>query len=103
MSRIAPAPSSTTVKKRWSTPSSRNWKTAATFRGPEMTKVHRRFHLERPLDEEMMPRIADAHSIYGIMRIQVAGGDEIDVDYAASRLRTEDVGAVLKRRGLPVI
>ena len=36
------------------------------------------------------------------MRVQVASADEIDVDYDASRLRTEDVGAVLKRRGLPV-
>jgi len=67
-----------------------------------MTKVRIRFHLERPLDEQTMPRIADAHSIYGIMRVQVASADEIDVDYDASRLRTEDVGAVLKRRGLPV-
>ena len=68
-----------------------------------MTKVRLRFHLERPLDEQTMPQIADAHSIYGIMRVQVASADEIDVDYDASRLRTEDVRAVLKRRGLPVI
>jgi hypothetical protein len=68
-----------------------------------MTKVQIRFRLERPLDEQMMPRIAAAHSIYGIMRVQVAGAsEELVVDYDASRLRTEDVGASLKRGGIPV-
>ena len=68
-----------------------------------MTKVQIRFRLERPLDEQMMPRIATAHSIYGIMRVQVAGpSEEILVDYDASRLRPADVGAALKRGGIPV-
>ena len=66
-----------------------------------MTKVQIRFRLERPLDEQTMPRIATAHSIYGIMRVEPSG-QELVVDYDASRLRTEDVGAVLKRRGIPV-
>jgi len=68
-----------------------------------MTKVQIRFRLERPLDEQLMPRIASAHSIYGIMRVQVVpANEEIVVDYDASRLRTEDVGAALKRGGIPV-
>lgn len=68
-----------------------------------MTKVQIRFRLEQPLDEQMMPLIADAHSIYGIMRVQAApSSQEIIVDYDASRLRTEDVGAALKRGGIPV-
>jgi len=68
-----------------------------------MTKVQIRFRLERPLDEQTMPQIASAHSIYGIMRIQPElATQEIVVDYDASRLRTEDVGAVLKRGGIPV-
>lgn len=51
----------------------------------------------------MMPRIAAAHSIYGILRAQVVpSGREIVVDYDASRLRTADVGAALKRAGIPV-
>lgn len=66
-----------------------------------MTKTQIRFRLERPLDEQTMPRIATAHSIYGIMRVQPSG-EELVVDYDASRLRTEDVGAVLKRGGIPV-
>ena len=68
-----------------------------------MTKVQIRFRLERPLDEVLMPRIASAHSIYGIMRVHVAPStEEIIVDYDASRLRTADVGAALKRGGIPV-
>jgi len=68
-----------------------------------MTKVQIRFRLERPLEEQMMPRIASAHSIYGIMRVQLEpGSNEIVVDYDASRLRTEDVGATLRRAGIPV-
>ena len=67
-----------------------------------MTKVQIRFRLERPLDEQAMPRIASAHSIYGIMRVQPSPSQEIIVDYDASRLRTEDVGAALKRAGSPV-
>jgi len=68
-----------------------------------MTKVQIRFRLEGPLEERMMPRIASAHAIFGIMRVQVASSaSEIVVDYDASRLRTEDVGAALKRAGIPV-
>jgi hypothetical protein len=68
-----------------------------------MTKVQIRFRLERPLDEQTLPRIASAHSVYGIMRVQVEPStQELVVEYDASRLRTEDVGAELKRRGMPI-
>jgi len=68
-----------------------------------MTKVQIRFRLERPLDEPMMTRIASAHSIYGIMHVQLApSSEEIAVEYDASRLRPEDVGAALKRGGIAV-
>jgi len=66
-----------------------------------MTKVQIRFRLERPLDEETMPRLAATHSIFGIMRV-VPSDHEIVVDYDASRLRTEDVGKALKHAGIPV-
>jgi hypothetical protein len=68
-----------------------------------MTKVQIRFRLERPLDEQTLPRIASAHSVYGIMRVQVEPStQELVVEYDASRLKTEDVGAELKRRGMPI-
>jgi hypothetical protein len=68
-----------------------------------MSKVQMRFRLERPLDDQMMRCIAAAHSIYGILLIRAAqASNEIVVDYDASRLGTEDVGASLKRGGIPV-
>ena len=68
-----------------------------------MTKVQIRFRLERPLDEAMLPRLASAHSVYGILRVQTEPStQEVIVDFDASRLKPEDVGAVLKRGGVPV-
>jgi hypothetical protein len=68
-----------------------------------MTKVQIRFRLERPFEDHMTPGIAAAHSIYGILRAHVVpSGQEIVVDYDASRLRTADVGAALKHAGIPV-
>ena len=69
-----------------------------------MTKVQIRYRLEKPPDERMMEQIAAAHSIYGIMRLQPVSPafEEIVVDYDASRLKPEDVGAALRRTGLPV-
>ena len=68
-----------------------------------MTKVQLRFRLLRPLDAHMMQRIAEAHAIYGIQHVQVAGAEEIDVEYDASRLRPADVDAALARGGIPVV
>jgi hypothetical protein len=68
-----------------------------------MTKVQLRFRLLRPLDDPMMARIAEAHSIYGIQRMQVTPSqEEITVEYDASRLRIADVDAALARAGIPV-
>ena len=69
-----------------------------------MTKVQIRFRLGASLDEQMMERIAAAHSIYGIMHVQpTPSAEEIVVNYDASRLRPEDVGAALKRGGIAVV
>ena len=69
-----------------------------------MTKVQIHYRLEKPPDERMMEQIAAAHSIYGIMRLQpvLPALKEIVVDYDASRLKPEDVGAALRRTGIPV-
>jgi hypothetical protein len=66
-----------------------------------MTKVQLRFAIERELDDLLMNRIAGAHSIFGIARIE-SGPDGLLVDYDASRLTEDDVEAVLRRAGLPV-
>jgi hypothetical protein len=67
-----------------------------------MTKVELLFKLTRPLDESLMERIADAHSIYGMYRVQVLPNpDRLRVEYDASRLSVHDVEAALHASGIP--
>ena len=69
-----------------------------------MTKVQKRFRLQRSLDESLMQQIADAHSIYGIERIRLGGSNEdLMVEFDATRLRSEDVESALQRAGVPAI
>jgi hypothetical protein len=69
-----------------------------------MTKVQIRFRLQRPLDEVLLSRIADAHSIYGIHKIKVEPGmDRLRVEYDATRLRPSEVESALADGGLPVL
>ncbi|MEX2264950.1 MAG: hypothetical protein WD696_23550 [Bryobacteraceae bacterium] len=69
-----------------------------------MTKVQMHFGLDRPLDETLLTRIADAHSIYGFVRLRLDDrGDGLTVDYDASRLTPADVEAALRRAGIPIV
>jgi hypothetical protein len=69
-----------------------------------MTKVQRHFRLQRPLDERLMEQIVAARSIYGIERIQIApSGQELMVEYDATRLRVPDLESALERAGIPVV
>jgi hypothetical protein len=68
-----------------------------------MTKVTLHYDLLRPLGDEDLENVANVHSTYGIVRVQVAPGlDKLTVDYDASRLMKKDVEAELRRHGLPV-
>lgn len=68
-----------------------------------MTKVQVRFRLLKPLDEVLLERISDAHSIYGISQVKLdPAQDGISVEYDASRLKRYEVEAALKSAGLPV-
>ncbi len=68
-----------------------------------MTKVEIKFALKGPLDETLMERIAQAHSIYGIQKIRVAPGlDSLTVEYDATRLRPVEVESALASAGIPV-
>ncbi len=68
-----------------------------------MTKVQIRFALERHLDEKLLQRVADAHSIYGMARVTPTPAlDGLVVDYDATRLNPALVESQLKRLGLPV-
>jgi hypothetical protein len=69
----------------------------------DMAKVQIRFALDRPLDENLVRRVADAHSIYGISRVVPTPGlDGLVVDYDATRLSPGTVESQLRRLGLPV-
>ena len=68
-----------------------------------MTKVQLEYDLSRPLDEALMSRVAAAHSLFGMLRVQVAGSlDRLLVDYDASRLNVDQVEAALHGAGLPI-
>jgi hypothetical protein len=66
-----------------------------------MTKVQIRFQLQRPLDDVLLQRISDAHSLYGIQRVKLAPPGLV-VEYDASRLRPAEVEAALAGAGIPV-
>jgi hypothetical protein len=73
------------------------------IRIPAMTKVQRSFRLQRPLDEALMQRIAEAYGTYGLERIRISPSrDVLMVEYDATRLQTPDVEAALERAGIPV-
>lgn len=68
-----------------------------------MTKVQLEYDLVRPLSDGDAEGVANAHSWYGIMRVQLAPSlDKLQVEYDASRLSEKDVEAVLQRFGLPI-
>jgi len=67
-----------------------------------MTKVQLRLGLARPLDEQLMERIANAHSIYGLHLVRLAPTlDQIQVEFDASRLSVNEVEAALRAAGIP--
>jgi len=68
-----------------------------------MTKVTLHYDLSRKLTEDDYSNIAAVHSVYGMVRVQLAASlDKITVDYDASRLMKNDVEAALARYGLPI-
>jgi hypothetical protein len=69
-----------------------------------MTKVQKHFRLQRPLDDSLMQKIADANSIYGIEHIRIAPSrEELMVEVDATRMRAIDVEMALQRAGIPVV
>jgi hypothetical protein len=69
-----------------------------------MTKVQKHFRLQRPLDEALMQKIADAHAIYGIETIKISPSrEDLLVEFDASRLRNANVESALQGLGIPVV
>ena len=68
-----------------------------------MTKVVTRFKLTRPLDETLLTRVADAHSLFGMLRVQLTPDmSGLVVEWDSSRLTSAQVEAALHGAGLPV-
>lgn len=68
-----------------------------------MTKVTLHYDLIRPLTDDDLPAISNVHSVYGMVRVQLAPSlDKIVVDYDASRLKKSDVETELMHHGIPI-
>jgi hypothetical protein len=69
-----------------------------------MTKVQLSFPLAAELSEEHLRGIGDLYSTYGILKIGVQpGGQELTVEYDATRFGPADVESALARAGLPLV
>ncbi|HMF74776.1 MAG TPA: hypothetical protein VK604_03850 [Bryobacteraceae bacterium] len=68
-----------------------------------MTKVQLSFKLSRPLRDDDLKQISRVHAVFGMLAVKVsAGGDELFVEYDASRLTVSDVKGTLEAHGLPL-
>ena len=68
-----------------------------------MTKVQIRFRLAQPLNDTLLARISDAHTLYGIQRIRLSPAmDSLTVEYDATRLRPAEVESALTGAGIAV-
>ena len=67
-----------------------------------MTKVVTHFQLTRPLDEALMNRLADAHSLFGLELVQLSPDLKgVVVEWDASRLTLAQLDSALHRAGIP--
>ncbi len=69
-----------------------------------MTKVIARYRLQSPLAEAQLARLAQARSVYGVLNFDIdTTANRLAVEYDASRLRPEEVAAVLRGAAVPAI
>ncbi len=69
-----------------------------------MTKVVTHFTLAHALDETLMNRIADAHSLFGLQRVQLSPDlKSVIVEWDSCRLTPAQVDAALQGAGIPAI
>ena len=68
-----------------------------------MTKVQLTFKLARILNDADLKQIARLHAVYGLFVARLANtGDELFVEYDASRLTPKAVRGVLEQHGIPL-
>ena len=68
-----------------------------------MTKVDVTFRLARALSDQDLKSIARVHAVYGMLTVRLLpSGNELFVEYDASRLSLNDVRATLEQHGIPL-
>jgi hypothetical protein len=68
-----------------------------------MTKVQVTFPLSRPLTESDLVSISHMHSVYGFLAVRLKpSGQELFIEYDASRLSRKEARASLEQNGLPI-
>jgi hypothetical protein len=68
-----------------------------------MTKIQHTFGLSAALDEGQMIRMSGLYGTYGILKISLApGGQDLVVEFDATRFTPDDVEAALGKAGLPL-
>ena len=68
-----------------------------------MTKVQTTVKLSRPLTDKDLESISHMHAVYGMLATRVSpSGDELFVEYDASRLSLKEVRGTLAQNGIPI-
>lgn len=68
-----------------------------------MTKVQTTFQLSRALEDKDFENISRMHSVYGMFATRLQpSGDELFIEYDASRLSLKEVRGTLEQHGLPI-
>jgi len=68
-----------------------------------MTKVDITFKLSRALSDQDLKSISRIHAVYGMLMTQVLpSGNELFVEYDASRLSPKEVRGTLEEHGIPL-
>jgi hypothetical protein len=68
-----------------------------------MTKVDTTFKLSRPLTDEELKSFARVHTVYGMLTVRLLpDGNEIFIEYDASRLSAKEARATLEQHGIPL-
>jgi hypothetical protein len=68
-----------------------------------MTKVQLSFKLSRPLSDDNLKQLSRVHAVYGMLAARVLpSGNELFVEYDASRLSPKEVRGTLEQHGLPL-
>jgi hypothetical protein len=68
-----------------------------------MTKVDIKLKLIRPLSDPEMKSLAHVHAVYGMLTVRLTPtGDELFVEYDASRLSPDEVRGTLAQHGIPI-